>query len=427
MNVFFDTIGCRLNQSEIERMAHEFRTAGHTITGNLSEADLIIINSCSVTSAAASDSRQKIRQASRVAPHAQIVATGCWATLEPDAAETLVEHIRVVSNSEKDHIPVTVLGLEMPLGGMMIPGRDSLPGARHRTRAFIKVQDGCDAFCTFCVTRLARGKSRSVPVNRVLSDIRSAIAGGAKEIVLCGVQLGSWGRHMDPVRRLQDLVGTILQETDVRRIRFSSIEPWDIEPDFFSLFSDRRICRHLHIAVQSGSATTLKRMGRRTTPAEFSRILENARQVDPFFSLSTDVITGFPGETERDFEESLVFVQQAGFSSGHVFPYSARKGTPAAELPDQVPTKERRNRAARMRDILAQTGKAYRHTLIGMTDYVLWETAQPVINGFRLNGLNSGFIRVSATSPTRQINTISPVRFTDLTETGMEGEFLPTT
>lgn len=419
MKVFFDTIGCRLNQSEIERMAHEFRSASHEITGNPAEADLIIINTCSVTAKAASDSRQKIRQASRLAPNASIVATGCWVTLEPKEAEKLIENIKIVLNGEKEGIPAGILGSNKTAGGPASPGRVSLPGTRHRTRAFIKVQDGCDAFCTFCVTRLARGKSRSEPVDRILADIHSAIAGGVKEIVLSGVQLGSWGRHFSPASSLRDLIKIILKETDIPRIRLSSIEPWDIDPGFFGLFEDRRICRHLHIAIQSGCAETIKRMGRRTAPTEFSQILQTARLVDPLFSISTDVITGFPGETQEEFAESLEFVRTASFSSGHVFPYSSRNGTAAADLPDQVLSKERKYRAAKMRDELAQTSQHFRQKLLGETGQVLWETVRPDTNGYRLEGFNEGFIRVSAISPVKLVNVISPVIITGMTETGL--------
>ncbi len=424
MKVYFDTIGCRLNQSEIERMANEFHTAGHEITGNVAEADLIIINTCSVTSQAASDSRQKIRQASRLSPHAKIIATGCWATLEPREAQNLVSNILVADNTDKDSIPATVLGTNSSRDFTTSMGRVSLPGNRHRTRAFIKAQDGCDAFCTFCVTRLARGKSRSESINRILADIQAAVSGGAKEIVLTGVQLGSWGRHFSPELRLRDLVETILRETDIPRLRFSSIEPWDIEPDFFDLFADQRICRHLHMAIQSGCLSTIRRMGRRTTPQEFSGIMRIAREVDPNFSISTDVITGFPGETREEFQESLQFVRQAGFSSGHVFPYSARKGTPAADLPDQVQSKERKVRAAIMREELAHSGQQYRRQLLGGKGKVLWETARPVNNGYRLDGLSEGFVRVSTISTVKKVNEISPVIFTGLSETGLLAEIV---
>jgi threonylcarbamoyladenosine tRNA methylthiotransferase MtaB len=422
MNVFFDTVGCRLNQSEIERMAREFRSAGHNVVGKAADADIVVVNTCSVTSQAASDSRQKIRSAARLSPNAQIVATGCWATLEPVQDGSLEGQVLVVPNDEKDKLTAKVLGINLTTMDVSPLEREMLPGARHRIRAFIKAQDGCDAFCTFCVTRIARGRSRSEPVDRILTDIRSALSGGANEIVLSGVQLGSWGNHLEPRSKLKNLVKTILQETDVPRLRLSSIEPWDIDQDFFEIFTDPRICKHLHIALQSGCASTLKSMGRQTSLAEFTQIMEMARQTDEDFSITTDIITGFPGETAQEFQESLDFVRQAGFSGGHVFPYSARLGTSAVNLPGQVQSKERKTRAVQVREVLAQSARDFNQRLIGKSGYVLWETARAQGLLFQLEGLNEGFVRVVASSPTGVINKIGAVTFTSLTDTGLEAE-----
>jgi threonylcarbamoyladenosine tRNA methylthiotransferase MtaB len=424
MKVFLDTVGCRLNQSEIERMAREFRSAGHVIVGNMTEAELVVVNTCAVTTQAASDSRQKIRQASRLSPEAQIVATGCWATLEPQQTSTLTNNIRVVLNQDKDTLSASLFGLNLTELDVSPLEREVLPGARHRIRAFIKAQDGCDAFCTFCVTRIARGKSRGEPVERILADIRSALNGGAKEIILSGVQLGSWGKHFDKPTNLNALVKIILKETDTQRLRFSSIEPWDIDPDFFELFTDSRICRQLHIALQSGSAATLKRMGRYLTPDEYMRKLELARSFDSNFAITTDIITGFPGETREEFEESLSFIHQAGFSGGHVFPYSSREGTPAAKLPDQVQSKVRKMRAVEVRQILSESANRYMQQLVGKSGRVLWEKGRPKNYGFELEGLNEEYVRVTAFSEKKMINAISPVRYLNVFEEELSGEII---
>ncbi|NMB53479.1 MAG: tRNA (N(6)-L-threonylcarbamoyladenosine(37)-C(2))-methylthiotransferase MtaB [Leptolinea sp.] len=424
MRIFFDTVGCRLNQSEIERLAREFRAAGHSITGNRGEADLVVVNTCSVTSQAASDSRQKIRQVVRLFPAAQIIATGCWATLEPEETQALSGNVRVVVNAEKDRLTDIVLGDSVSEMDLSLIERQLLPGSRQRMRAFIKVQDGCDACCTYCVTRIARGKSRGEPVERILADIRSALSGGAREIILSGVQLGSWGIHFPTPSRLSDLIKIILTETDVPRLRLSSIEPWDIDPEFFSIFSDSRVCRHLHISLQSGCAATLKRMGRRTSPGEYLEKLSFARQLDPHFSITTDVITGFPGETFQEFAESMEFIRRTGFSGGHVFPFSSRKGTPAVAMPGQVPSREGKQRAARVRQVLEESAAEYRQSLLGRKGRVLWETARPQDGGFLLAGFNQEFIRVTASSPQELVNVISPVQYTRNLETGLFGEIL---
>lgn len=224
MKVFLDTVGCRLNQSEIETFARHFRAAGHILVAEPGEADLVVVNTCAVTTAAASDSRQKIRQAAH-AGAGEIVVTGCWSTLNPGGAAALPGVSQVVPNQQKDQLVGTLLHIPPETFDQEMIIREPIPGARLRTRAFIKVQDGCDNRCTFCVTTVARGASLSRPMVDVLADVRAAVAGGAQEVVLTGVHLGSWGQDLSPELRLASLVKSILEETDVPRVRLSSLEP----------------------------------------------------------------------------------------------------------------------------------------------------------------------------------------------------------
>ena len=300
MKVYLDTIGCRLNQSEIEKMARQFRAAGHEIVASPSAADLVVVNTCAVTSAAASDSRQKIRQAAK-AGKAEIVVTGCWATLEPEAALSMPAVTKVIANRNKTSLVSETLHLPEQDFDIEPLARKPLPGIHQRTRGFIKVQEGCDNYCTFCLTRLLRGKSTSTPANEVLQDIRSALNGGTQEIVLTGVQLGAWGLDFAPPSTLEGLVRRILAETETPRLRLSSLEPWNLDESFFSLWEDARLCRHLHMPLQSGCAATLKRMGREITPAAYAALVEQARQVSPEIAITTDIIAGFPGETDAEF------------------------------------------------------------------------------------------------------------------------------
>lgn len=424
MKIYLDTVGCRLNQSEIERMALEFRQAGHTVVGSMAEADMVVVNTCAVTSQAASDSRQKLRQAARLSPDMQIVATGCWATLDPQAAGEVSTYSRVVPNDDKDHLASNVLGMDLSAMDLSHLEREALPGARHRTRAFIKVQDGCDAHCTFCVTRVARGPSRGQLVDRVLTDIRSALEGGAHEIILSGVQLGSWGKHFPEPSDVKTLIRRVLAETGVDRLRLSSIEPWDLDRDFFRLFEDPRLCRHLHISLQSGCASTLKRMGRPNTPDEYMERLGWAREIDPDFSITTDVITGFPGETAEEFQQSVDFIRRAGFSGGHVFPYSERPGTPAVKLAGQMPSRERKKRAVDVRAVLEESAGQFARQLVGKRGRVLWETSTPEADVFRLEGFCEAYIRVSARSPRDSINVVDTVALTGLDGFGLTGEII---
>ncbi|MBU4226355.1 MAG: MiaB/RimO family radical SAM methylthiotransferase [Chloroflexi bacterium] len=447
MRIFLDSIGCRLNQAEIESMARQFRAAGHTIVATADEADLAVINTCTVTSQAASDSRGKIRQAARLGAEG-ILVTGCWATLEPQAAAALPGVCRVVPNGRKDSLVADILNLQPSTLRAEPQGeafdlepltRVPLPGLRQRTRAFIKVQDGCDNHCTFCITAIARGAGRSRPIPDVLADIRAALAGGTKEIVLTGVHLGSWGQDLSTYPSgtmslgaglglcLRDLVKTILNETDAPRLRLSSLEPWDLDADFFALWQDSRLCRHLHLPLQSGCAGVLRRMARKTTPSSYAALLAAARAAIPDVAITTDVIAGFPGESGEEFAESLEFVRSMNFSGGHVFTYSARPGTVAARMKRQVRHEARRERNAILRAVFEEMALAYRQCFVGQTLPVLWEsTSRYGENGLMVEGLTDNYLRVRAYAPEPRWNQVDAVCLTGLQDEGMTGKLINT-
>ena len=426
MRVYLDTVGCRLNQSEIEAYARQFRAAGHSLVPSPEQADLVIINTCTVTGEAASDSRGKIRHAQR-AGASRIILTGCWATLEPGIAGVMPGVERIVPNADKDTLVSEILQLPLKELKGLSPDRIPIPGKRGRTRAFIKVQDGCDNYCTFCITRVARGPGRSRPLEEIINDIQAALLGGGQEVVLTGVHLGSWGADFHPALNLSHLMRTILEETEIPRLHLSSVEPWDLEDDFFSLWEmskyGRRLCKHLHLPLQSGCERTLRRMARKTTPETYASLVRTAHSAIPDLAVTTDIITGFPGEDEGEFMESLAFVREMGFAGGHVFTYSARPGTAAARLPGQVPHPIRRERNAQMRSVLNEANLAYRKRFIGCTRPVLWENAhlaEPQM--WELSGLSDNSVRLSAYSPSNLWNQITPVRFVRLTEKGVWGE-----
>jgi threonylcarbamoyladenosine tRNA methylthiotransferase MtaB len=424
MKVYLDTIGCRLNQSEIEMIAGQFRAAGHTVTGNPSEADLVVVNTCAVTAEAASDSRQKIRQSVR-AGAGSVIATGCWSTLDPGGAAALPGVVRVVANDEKEHLVRDFLKLPEEVFDREPLARQPLPGLHQRTRAFIKVQDGCDNFCTFCITKVARGASRSRTAAEVLQDIRAALQGGTQEIVLTGVQLGSWGRDFEQPLHLRHLVETILSKTSVPRLRLSSLEPWELDKAFFDLWQEPRICRHLHLPLQAGADSTLRHMARKTTPSDYARLLDMARQVSPDIAITTDILTGFPGETEADFAEGLEFIERMAFAGGHVFTFSARPGTPAAKYKNQVPGNVRKQRSAVIRGVLAESAERYASRFIGQHLDVLWESADsngPL--GWHFHGLSDNYLRVHAFSNEQLWNHISRVQLDTWSPDGFEGHIL---
>ncbi len=422
MKVYVDSIGCRLNQSEIEKFAAQFRAAGHIVVEDPAEADVVVVNTCTVTVEAASDSRQKIRQASRQG-QAKIAVTGCWSTLDADAALAMPGVQWVIPNERKKNLVHEILNLPLEEMDLEPLARQPLPGIHKRTRAFIKTQDGCDNHCTFCITRIARGPGRSQTEEEVLADIHSALAGEAKESVLTGVHLGSWGNDFEPARHLKDLVKAILEKTEPARLRLSSLEPWDLNEEFFSLWQDNRMCRHLHLPLQSGSRATLRRMARKITPEGFSDLVALARKASGDMAITTDIIVGFPGESEEEFEESLDFVRQMEFAAGHVFNYSARPGTPAARYANQVLPEIRKKRSTVMRAVLAEASRRFHHRFLGRKMGVLWETASSFgPQGWQMEGLTDNYLRVTAFSPENRWNEIDQVLLNELSEDGLRGE-----
>ena len=421
MKVFFDTVGCRLNQAEIEHLAGQFRAAGHEVVDSPRDADLVVVNTCAVTAAAASDSRQKTRQAEQAGAR-RIVLTGCWATLEPQKAEMLPGVSDVVSNLEKMDIPLRILGSVKEDFEIEPLLRQPLPGAHRRTRAFIKAQDGCDNFCTFCVTRLARGRGSSVPKEAVLKDVLAAEEGGVHEVVLSGVHLASWGKDAAANESITDLIKFLLQNSSVERIRLSSIEPWDLDEAFFELWQNPRMCRHLHLPLQSGSAGVLKRMARNTSPDAFAGLVEMARAIIPGAAITTDVIVGFPGESDDEFKESLSFVRRIGFSGGHVFRYSPREGTAATRLPGRVDGRIAKERAARMHEVIRESESAFLSSAVGKEVSVLWEgNGKQDKTGWTLYGLTDQYMKVEARAMQNRWNQIDRVFIEDIKTDTLRG------
>ena len=422
MKIFLDTIGCRLNQAEIESLARQFRTAGHEIVPSAAGADLVVVNTCTVTAEAASDSRAVIRRAKRLGA-GDVVVTGCWATLEPDKAAALAGVTRIVPNLQKESLVADLLGLPQEFFDLEPIARQPLPGLHQRTRAFIKVQDGCDYTCTFCITTLARGASHSRPLDKVLADVRSALEGGAKEIVLTGVALGSWGLDFQPVRRLPDLVSGLLAQTAAPRLRLSSLEPWDLEAEFFGLWREPRLCRHLHLPLQSGSGSVLKRMARKTTPENFARLVQSAREAIPEVAITTDIIVGFPGETGEEFAETMEFVKGMHFAGGHVFSYSRRPGTPAARMQGQLRGETVKDRSTLLRTVLAESAETYHQKFIGKTMPVLWEATSTLTDaGWQIEGLSDNYLRITAIAPEPRWNRIDKVFLMAASPEGLSGE-----
>lgn len=419
MRIYFDLVGCRVNEAEIESMSAQARRLGHEVPAEGSAADWIVINTCTVTREAERDSRQKIRQAHAQNPSARLAVTGCWSTMEPDRAAALPGVTRVIPNADKESLVAEILGGEKPAAA---DTANPPSPARRRTRAYIKAQDGCGNACAYCVTRLARGPSRSRTAADIVRDILAAERSGAKEAVLAGVHLGAWGKDLGTAFGLERLLETILNRTAIPRLRLSSLEPWNVRPEFFPLWKNPRLCPHLHLPLQSGCTETLARMKRNAAPEDFERLAEAARAAIPDLALTSDWMVGFPGESESEFGESVAFVERMRFARLHVFRFSPRQGTEAARRKDAVPPQEIRRRAARARQTAERAAEDFARGFLGREMDVLWEADT---RGGMRRGLTGNFLRVRVPSETIAPNTFSRVKLLTLEDGEILGELAP--
>lgn len=373
MKIHLKALGCRLNEAELEQWSQQFRSAGHEITPMAAEADVLILNTCAVTNDASGKSRRLLHRLYRENPAARLVASGCYATLQAEEVATNLGVDLVVPNESKDQLPQQVMqAFALPV----MPNMASEPGEtplflRGRHRAFIKIQDGCRYRCTFCIVTLARGDERSRLEVDIIREINQLCQQGIQEIVLTGVHVGGYGSDCNS--SLYQLVKVILRETDIPRVRFASVEPWDLPEDFFSLFSDKRLMPHMHLPLQSGADSVLRRMARRCKTADFTQLIQQARQQIADFNVTTDIIVGFPGETEAEWQQTLDYVQSIGFGHIHIFSYSKREGTKAARLPEQVSENLKKQRSQALHTIAEQLKIQWLTQQLGKTVPVLWE------------------------------------------------------
>ena len=398
MLVHLRTLGCRLNEAELESWAQAFQNAGHTITREQNEAQLIIVNSCAVTQDAVRKSRQLIRRIHRDNPRAKIVASGCYVTLQADEATELLGVDLIVSNQDKDRlVELAIAELEIP----SMPTLSTEPAeislfSRGRQRAFIKVQDGCRYRCTFCIVTVARGDEKSTSIEQIVNNINTFVEQGVKEVILTGVHLGGYGSDIN--HNLADLIQAILQQTSVPRLRLGSLEPWDLPENFFDLFSNPRLMPHLHLPLQSGSDSVLKRMARRCKTEEFSQIVHKARLKVPNINITTDIIVGFPGETEQEWQQSFDFIKQTGFGHIHIFSYSTRNGTKAATLPEQVKNTLKKQRSQQLHQLAEQMKQDFLKQNLGVSLDILWEGQKEDIDTtkHKVFGYTPNYIRAAA-------------------------------
>ncbi|ASF45764.1 tRNA (N(6)-L-threonylcarbamoyladenosine(37)-C(2))-methylthiotransferase MtaB [Methylovulum psychrotolerans] len=396
MLVHLKTLGCRLNEAELETWAQAFQKSGHQITRQAEAANLVVINSCAVTQDAARKSRNLIRRIHRDNPQAKLVVSGCYATLNPDEAAALLGVDLVVSNKDKDQLvtkALTELAMETMPAMSTEPGEISL-FTRGRQRAFVKVQDGCRYRCTFCIVTVARGEESSRTISDVVAEINALHAQGITEVILTGVHLGGYGSDLG--LNLVALLKAILAETAIPRLRLGSLEPWEFDEEFFGLFQNPRLMPHLHLPLQSGSDSVLRRMARRCKTAEFAEIVGQLRAQMPHFNVTTDIIVGFPGETEQEWQDSIDFIRQLGFGHIHIFTYSKREGTKAATLPYQVANEVKKQRSQQLHSLAESLKQAFWRANLGEVFPVLWEAySEPVdAERQRVFGYTPNYLRV---------------------------------
>lgn len=412
--VALDSLGCKLNQAEIELLARQLAQAGYEVVAPADKADIYILNTCTVTHVADRKSRHRLRLARRRHPGARLVAMGCYAERAPHELEQ-IEGVDLVLGNDRKWRLVQLLGESDPSGGPAAGDLMATPGNGRRTRAFIRVQDGCQSFCAYCVVPLVRSREESVPVARVVAEVRDRVVGGYQEVILTGTEIG---RYQGDGVGLKGLLGHILAETAISRLRLSSLQPPEISPGLLGLWRDGRLCPHFHLSLQSGSDGVLRRMRRGYTTAEYQQAVSLIRDLVPEASVTTDVIVGFPGETEAENRESLEFCRRLQFARIHVFPYSPRPGTEASRMTPGVSDRVKKQRGQQMLALAGDSLRDFHQRFLGGVMTVLWEQKA----GGTWSGLTGNYIKVYARCREDMTNKLLPARLVAVDKDGVWGE-----
>jgi threonylcarbamoyladenosine tRNA methylthiotransferase MtaB len=425
------TLGCKTNQFESAAMAEVLGKDGFQVVSFDEPADIYIINTCTVTARTDAESRQLIRRAARRRPGARIVVTGCYAQLAYDNLRDMPEINLVLGNTEKRDIASLVRGMG---GGKQILVSDiaaereaeglNLESFAEHTRAFLQIQNGCDSFCSYCIVPHARGRSRSVPFAEVLEGVKTFAGRGFREVVLTGIHLGGYGLDLNPRMELLDLLKAVEGECMVERLRLGSIEPMEISIEMIRfLWASKIVCPHLHIPLQSGNDAILERMNRRYTTAFFREVIDGLVEAIPEISIGCDVIAGFPGEAEEEFQESYHFIESLPIAYLHVFPFSPRPGTPAATMAGQVGSGQIKKRAALLRGLGERKRAAYFRGFIGKDVKAL---GQEMEGNRMVKGLSRNYIQVLFPGDRSMVNVEKTVRITGADNKRLFGEILHT-
>lgn len=404
--VAITTLGCKINQFESAAMTEQFEKAGYAIVPFNESADIYVVNSCTVTAKTDAETRRLIRRARRLNPQSRIVATGCYAQVTPGDLERMPEVDSVLGNREKQDIAELVESGESRVSDISTERTADplrLESFAEHTRAFLQAQNGCNSFCAYCIVPYARGRSRSVPMEDVLDGVRNLVANGYQEVVLTGIHLGAYGLDLATKSSLTDLVRRIDTAQLVPRLRIGSVEPNELSDELLAVMAQSKIiCPHLHLPLQSGSDSVLRRMGRNYTAAFFRGLLSKISATLPDTFIGADVIAGFPGESDEEFTETLLLVKELPFSDLHVFPFSRRPGTKAADLPHQVTVNLIKARAEMLRKLALEKKEVFLKKFVGSELRVLVQ-GYNAKNGL-CRGLSRNYITTSFTGDSQMIN-----------------------
>jgi threonylcarbamoyladenosine tRNA methylthiotransferase MtaB len=414
------TLGCKVNQYESDAIAQRLKEMGYVPAGAENPADLCIINTCTVTHKASMQSRQAVRQFIRSNPQAQIIVTGCYAQTEPDELKKIDGVHHIVGHGDKQNIPDIVLSQEKGFPSPSLTWRNILHEHHfkqfpvtvfgNRTRPFLKIQDGCDTFCTYCIVPYARGRSRSMPLEKILENIRSLKQAGFHEVVLTGVHLGVYGLDLSPQTSLTDLLEHVCESNVMDRVRLSSIEPHELTQKIIELIAKTEIfCDHFHIPLQSGDDRILERMHRPYTSSFFIDLILNIKDQVPDAAIGVDILIGFPGETEKAFENTYSLIEKLPVTYLHVFPFSPRPGTPAFKYPQKMPQKTIKARCEKMRRLGNEKKYAFYEKFMGKRVEVLIESKRDKVTGL-LKGITSNYIPVYIVDKIDLFNTLVQVK-----------------
>jgi threonylcarbamoyladenosine tRNA methylthiotransferase MtaB len=414
------THGCKLNKSDSDELARQFVAAGYRIVEPEEGPDVFVLNTCTVTHEADAKARQALRNTSRSNPKVVVVATGCYAQRAPQELASMPGVGLVVTNSQKPSLVQSVLAARGQTETPCATGEEPMlgPGSAGRTRAFIKIQEGCNQVCAYCIVPRVRGRERSVPVEELVRQVERRVSEGYKEVVLTGTQLGSYGFDLQGAT-LESMVRRVLEVRRIGRLRVSSLQPQEITQGLLALWRDSRLCPHFHLPLQSGSVEVLRRMRRRYTPAQYAEAVERIKQAVLHASVTADVIVGFPGESDAEFEESLIFCQEMPFAGLHVFEYSVRGGTSAAYMGPKVAPPVKAQRMAKMLALARDKASSFRQKAVGEARPVLWEMHR---KKGRYVGLTDHYLKVSTGSKLSLANTITMTRIVAVDGESLIGE-----